>query len=239
VFTGDSAPTGTAPATLDFTNDEGYSTISPQIGQLFYVGYGTYGSGGSEQQDYVAPSGATHLYLGFADAYNVSGSPGWYGDNAGSLSATVTEVATGAETAVVGTRRSGGGGGISPGTCDCGNAEPVDTASGDFYESATDTSLSTFGPPVAFTRTYDALLAQQESGTSIPGPLGYGWTDNWGTSLSLNSDFGTTVTGDITLNQDNGSQELFVPPVSSACPSPYVGPGTTGTYCALPSVLGS
>jgi RHS repeat-associated protein len=40
----------------------------------------------------------------------------------------------------------------------------------------------------------------------------------------------------ITVNQGNGAQVTFIPPVSGACPSPYVGPGTTGTYCAPPYV---
>ena len=58
-------------------------------------------------------------------------------------------------------------------------------------------------------------------------------------SLALNTDYNTTVSGDITFVQANGSQALFVPPVSGSCQAPYVGPGTSGTYCALPRVLGS
>jgi RHS repeat-associated protein len=40
----------------------------------------------------------------------------------------------------------------------------------------------------------------------------------------------------ITVNQGSGAQVTFIPPVSGACPSPYIGPGTTGTYCAAPYV---
>jgi RHS repeat-associated protein len=40
----------------------------------------------------------------------------------------------------------------------------------------------------------------------------------------------------ITVNQGDGAQVTFIPPVSGSCPSPYVGPGTTGTYCAPPYV---
>jgi YD repeat-containing protein len=132
-----------------------------------------------------------------------------------------------------------GGGGISPGTCTCKAGDPIDTASGDFTDSATAAALPTYGPSLAFTRTYDATSAQTESASSTPGPLGYGWTDNWDTSLVLNSDYGTTVSGDVTLTQANGSEALFVPPVSGSCQAPYAGPGTSSTYCALPSVLGS
>ena len=140
---------------------------------------------------------------------------------------------------VTGTQRSGGGGGISPGTCDCKAGEPVDVATGDYFETDTDASVATYGPALNFTRTYDAVLAQEESASSAPGPLGYGWTDNMAMSLALNTDYDTSVTGDVTLNQSNGSQALFVPPVSGACAYPYFGPGTSNTYCALPQVLGS
>jgi len=40
----------------------------------------------------------------------------------------------------------------------------------------------------------------------------------------------------VTVNQPSGAEVTFIPPVSGACPSPYVGPGTTGTYCAQPYV---
>jgi RHS repeat-associated protein len=136
-------------------------------------------------------------------------------------------------------QRFGGGGGIAPGTCSCNTGDPIDTASGDFHQTVTDTSLPTYGPPLAFSRTYDAFLAQEQVAASSPGPLGYGWTDTYATSLALNADYNTAVSGDVTLNQANGAQALFVPPVSGSCQTPYVGPGTSGTYCTLPRVLGS
>ena len=40
----------------------------------------------------------------------------------------------------------------------------------------------------------------------------------------------------ITVNQGSGAQVTFIPPVSGACPSPYIGPGTTGTIRAAPYV---
>ncbi|MGB8196627.1 MAG: DUF6531 domain-containing protein, partial [Acidimicrobiales bacterium] len=141
--------------------------------------------------------------------------------------------------AVLASQRYGGGGGVAPGTCDCRAGDPVDVATGDFTQSATDASIPTYGPPLSFSRTYDAVSAQQEAATSSPGPMGYGWMDNWSTSLSLNTDYDTSVSGDVTFNQANGSQALFVSPVDDACQSPYVGSGDAGTYCNLPRVLGS
>ena len=75
-----------------------------------------------------------------------------------------------------------------PGICNCnGNvAHPVDVGTGDFYDTTTDASAATYGPPLAFARTYDASLAQSEAKATTPGPLGYGWTDNWNMSASLN-----------------------------------------------------
>ena len=69
----------------------------------------------------------------------------------------------------------------------------VDTATGDFSQSSTDLSVATYGPSLDFTRTYDAQAAQQESQTGEPGPMGYGWSDNWASSLSSAS----PVPGDI------------------------------------------
>jgi YD repeat-containing protein len=160
----------------------------------------------------------------------------YFADNSGSWSVYLTAgtLSGGADAAQ---QRIGGGGGAAPGTCDCGAGEPVDQATGDFYTSATDASVQTFGPALKFTRTYDAVAAQQEAGSSTPGPLGYGWTDNWAASLALNTDYATSVSGDITFDQANGAEALFVPPSGGSCSSPYVGPGSTGTYCALPRVL--
>jgi RHS repeat-associated protein len=88
-----------------------------------------------------------------------------------------------------------------------GGLGPVDTEDGDFTQSDTDLSIATFGPGLDFTRTYDAQVAEQQTRSSAPGPLGYGWTDDWATSLST----GNPVPGDIysldglATNTGNGS----------------------------------
>ena len=58
-------------------------TLTPKLGQVFFIG------NGGEQSSYVAPAGATRLYLGVADAYFFAGPPGWYGNNSGEFQATV------------------------------------------------------------------------------------------------------------------------------------------------------
>jgi hypothetical protein len=114
------------------------------------------------------------------------------------------------------------------------NAVPglISAATGDYTHTETDASVATFGPSLQFVRTYDSSLAQAQATAGTPGPLGYGWTDNWNASLSVSS-------GVVTVTQANGAQVTFYPPVSGACQAPYVGPGSAGTYCALPEVTAS
>jgi hypothetical protein len=81
----------------------------------------------------------------------------------------------------------GRGSAADPGAADAAAGDPVNTENGDFSQSSTDLSIPTFGPSLDFSRTYDAQLAQQETQTGSPGPLGCGWTDDWASSLSLAS----------------------------------------------------
>jgi len=69
--------------------------------------------------------------------------------------------------------------------------------------------------PLAFTRTYDALVAQAElAAGAAPGPLGYGWSYNLGASLSYNSS--TQVA---TVTEGNGAQDTFDAYSSSTSPA--------------------
>ncbi len=85
VFLTDAPPLGPSPATLNFTGDENFTYLSPQIGQLFFVGDGLGNLG--QTQTFEIPTGATRLFLGFADGNSFHGDPGFYQDNAGSLTA--------------------------------------------------------------------------------------------------------------------------------------------------------
>jgi hypothetical protein len=82
VFLTDRLPTGKAPRRLDFTRRERFDSLAPRIGQTFFVGDGA-------KRSFRVPSRATRLCLGFADAYQYQGRPGWYGNNAGELAVTV------------------------------------------------------------------------------------------------------------------------------------------------------
>lgn len=72
----------------------------------------------------------------------------------------------------------------APGLSQAFAADPVNTENGDFTQSGTDLSIPTFGPALTFSRSYDANLAEQQTKSGTPGPMGYGWTDNWASSLT-------------------------------------------------------
>jgi hypothetical protein len=93
IFLEDSLP-ASAPPPLQFyvsnSADGGiqtdFKTLSPKIGQVFFIGDGLTGTGSGAVQVFAVPATATHLSLGFVDSCtNIV--PGCYSDNAGSLSA--------------------------------------------------------------------------------------------------------------------------------------------------------
>jgi hypothetical protein len=89
VFLGSSSPTNTAPPILTFSSPENFTSLSPQLGQTFFIGDGLTATGGITQE-FIVPAGASRLFLGFADANGIQGAPGEYQDNSGSLQADVT-----------------------------------------------------------------------------------------------------------------------------------------------------
>jgi len=93
VFLSDSDPeNATAPAALNFStsSSRSFQTLSPALGQVFFIGDGLTGTGTGTEQTFYAPSGATRLFLGVPDGAFFSGTPGTYDDNTGSFSVTVT-----------------------------------------------------------------------------------------------------------------------------------------------------
>jgi hypothetical protein len=92
VFTTDTDPAGgVAPAALAF--DVGSAAnVSPLLNQVFYIGDGHAGfnTPGGATLKFFAPTTATRLYLGVADAFSFNGKTGYYNDNPGQFSARVT-----------------------------------------------------------------------------------------------------------------------------------------------------
>ena len=87
VFVGSTQPSGTgAPASLDYTDANNLSLPSnaPALGQIFVIGDGLTAS--STVKQFVAPAGATRLFLAVADSYGSSTG------NVGSLDVSVSAV---------------------------------------------------------------------------------------------------------------------------------------------------
>ncbi len=83
-------------------------------------------------------------------------------------------------------------------TCSCG--DPVNTATGEYYQTYDDLSVPGRGRSLSFSRTYSSSL------DATLGPLGYGWDDNYGMHLSIDSG-----TGDVTIDQGDGSAVIYDP----------------------------
>jgi len=85
VFLNDNVPdTGPAPATLDFSSSglgTDFTGLSPDLGQVFFIGDGFTSS--AVVQTFIAPTGATRLFLGIPDGFGFDGHPGAYDDNDG------------------------------------------------------------------------------------------------------------------------------------------------------------
>lgn len=89
----DNPASSPAPAALNFTPSgigTEFSSLAPALGQVFYIGDGLTGTGSGAIQKFIAPIGATRLFLGIADGFSFSGVPGFYEDNDGSFKVTVS-----------------------------------------------------------------------------------------------------------------------------------------------------
>jgi len=86
---------------------------------------------------------------------------------------------------------------------------PVNTSTGDFFHSFTDFSIPGRGISVLLARTYNSLAAGTNS------PFGYGWTDSYNTSLTVNPS-----TGAATINQEDGAQVRFTLASGTYTPPP-------------------
>ena len=94
LFVAPGGPSGSAPASLNFvTSGTGFSTLSPLLDQVFFIGDGLTGNGSGTLQTFIVPTGATQLYLGISDANAYNGAPGFYFDNTGNFLVTTNSVA--------------------------------------------------------------------------------------------------------------------------------------------------
>lgn len=91
VFLDGSVPSsGPAPPTLDFSAGGlgvDFMTLAPLLGQVFYIGDGVTSS--AVFQEFIAPAGATRLFLGIPDGFGFVGAPGAYDDNDGAYTVRI------------------------------------------------------------------------------------------------------------------------------------------------------
>lgn len=101
--------------------------------------------------------------------------------------------------------------GAEAGICTCyaqnSKADPVNTATGAYYQQATDLKLTGAGTPFTLTRNY-------RSDHSAVGLLGAGWSTQYDASI-------TTGSGTATLNDGDGSQIVFT---QATAGGPYSAP---------------
>lgn len=84
--------------------------------------------------------------------------------------------------------------------CQCSHADPINTATGDYYETATDVTIPGVGPDFKLTRNYSSIRAVSD------GPFGYGSTSNFGMRVNvLSTDSTTSVPTKVAVVQENGS----------------------------------
>ncbi|MFS0735540.1 PEPxxWA-CTERM sorting domain-containing protein [Sphingomonas sp. 1P06PA] len=86
VFLDDSTPGGTAPAKRD--DGLSFTTLAPELRQIFWIGDGLTGTGTGTVQTFFAPAGATRLFLGSVDG------SGWF-NNSGVSTVTINYTALG------------------------------------------------------------------------------------------------------------------------------------------------
>lgn len=89
VFLDDFEPAGTAPARLDFNGGINFSVLSPGLSQVFFIGDGR--TDQNVLQTFFAPTGATRLFLGIADASSHLGDVGFYFDNQGEFTVNMVD----------------------------------------------------------------------------------------------------------------------------------------------------
>ncbi|EDX76917.1 hypothetical protein MC7420_1920 [Coleofasciculus chthonoplastes PCC 7420] len=97
VFLTDNNPASSLPpSTLNFTPASlgiNFLSLSPEIGQVFFIGNGV--TNDNTPQVFIAPPGATRLFLGIADGGSLGafdGAPGAYDDNDGEFIVDINSV---------------------------------------------------------------------------------------------------------------------------------------------------
>lgn len=103
--------------------------------------------------------------------------------------------------------------------CSCNNGDPVNTQTGEYYDSVTDLGVPGVGPAIAVSRTYGSQSAATD------GPFGYGWSTNFGSQLVVDTagDSSDPLPRQVHIVQENGATVGFSESSSGTYPSdPWV-----------------
>jgi RHS repeat-associated protein len=98
-----------------------------------------------------------------------------------------------------------GGGNPAEKGCQCGQGDPVNTATGEFYDAVTDLAIPGVGPALQLARSYSTAKAD------VAGPFGYGWSADLDMRVEVETP-GTMANPrpvQVWVVQENGSRVLF------------------------------
>ncbi|HEU5005842.1 MAG TPA: DUF6531 domain-containing protein [Jatrophihabitantaceae bacterium] len=93
----------------------------------------------------------------------------------------------------------------------CSGADPVDCATGAFNDSAVDVSIPGRGAALSQSRSYNS------QGTAANGRFGYGWTDPYAMSLSIDA-----ASGAAAVSQESGAEAGFTASGTGFDPDPGI-----------------
>jgi RHS repeat-associated protein len=91
----------------------------------------------------------------------------------------------------------------------CSQGHPVNCATGVLWHEFTDAHVPGRGVPLEFSRTYSSMKAAED------GPLGFGWSNSYGMSLSIDGE-----TGAATIHEEGGSAVTFPANGEGGFPTP-------------------
>ncbi|MCU1558947.1 MAG: Rhs family protein, partial [Microbacteriaceae bacterium] len=97
-----------------------------------------------------------------------------------------------------------GGANAAEKACQCSHADPVNSATGEFFLSSTDVGIVGAGPGLSVARTYSSTNAAKD------GPFGFGWSANFSSRLILAPPAsGGSLPQQVTAVQENGATVQF------------------------------
>lgn len=98
-----------------------------------------------------------------------------------------------------------GGRNLAQKACQCAHADPVNTATGEYYENLSDMSLPGIGPALSIERSYSTAKS------AIAGPFGFGWSTNLDAHIEvlIPGDVSNPLPRQVQVVQENGSTTLY------------------------------